>query len=171
MVLLNDRHGPDGVKLNGNVPLRGIADSTRRESAPPARRCYLSAAGDGTVFEIESWVGTAIDFRIDSRRDATENRCAKSLMVSREFATGAGLELGLLRRQVMAILGPSTVVKGQRLELGQSIDRPLTLRGKLHLEESGPPWGAKPAHIMDRVEVGLSKSEVVSIDVLHNAAD
>ena len=32
----NYRHGPDAMKLNRNVPLRGNADTKRRVSAPPA---------------------------------------------------------------------------------------------------------------------------------------
>jgi hypothetical protein len=38
MVLLNDRDGSAAMSTNRNVPLRGIADSTKRESAPPAVR-------------------------------------------------------------------------------------------------------------------------------------
>ena len=34
--LLNDRNGSDAMMTGRNVPLRGIADSTKRESAPPA---------------------------------------------------------------------------------------------------------------------------------------
>ena len=34
--LLNDRDGPPAISTNRSVPLRGIADSTRRVSGPPA---------------------------------------------------------------------------------------------------------------------------------------
>ena len=36
--LLNDRNGSDAMMTGRNVPLRGIADSTKRESAAPATR-------------------------------------------------------------------------------------------------------------------------------------
>jgi hypothetical protein len=32
---INHRNGPDAMMTSRNVPLRGIADSTMRESAPP----------------------------------------------------------------------------------------------------------------------------------------
>lgn len=79
--------------------------------------------------------------------------------------------MGLLRKQVMAILGQPTAVKGSRMEYKQSFDRPLTSREKLRLKRSGPPWDVKSIHVMDRIEIGLSKSEVVSIYVLHNETD
>jgi hypothetical protein len=144
-------------------------DTTDHEGA---RRCYFSASGDGTVLEIESWVGTAIEFRLDSRPDARESRCAKSLVVSRKLATGSGLKLGLLRKQVMAILGHPTAAKGAHLVYEQSFDRPLAPQEeKMRLKESGPPWDVKSAHVMDRIEVAFSEAKVVSIHVLHNETD
>ena len=40
MVLLNDHDGSAAMRTNRHVPLRGIADSTKRESAPPAFLAY-----------------------------------------------------------------------------------------------------------------------------------
>ena len=37
----SDRNEPDAMSTNRNVPLRGIADSTKRESAPPAH-CVIA---------------------------------------------------------------------------------------------------------------------------------
>jgi hypothetical protein len=136
-----------------------------------ARRCYLSTSGDGTVLEIESWVGTAIEFRLDSRPDGTENKCAKSGLVSRKLETGTGLKLGLPPEQVMAALGRPTAVKGSSLVYEESFDRPLTLREKLRLKESGRPWEVKSTHVMNKIEIGLSAGKVVSIIVLHNETD
>ena len=136
-----------------------------------ARRCYLSASRDGTVLEIESWVGTVIEFRLESRPDATEDRCVKSPSVSRRLATGAGLKLGLVRKQVIAILGQPNADKRSRLVFEQSFDRPLTPREKARLKQGAPPWDVKSAHVMDRIEVGFSGGKVVSIFVLHNATD
>jgi hypothetical protein len=135
------------------------------------RSCYLSAAGDGAVLEIESWVGSVIQFRLDSRPNATEVNCAKSPLVSRKLATGTGLKLGLLRKQVIAILGQPTAVKGARLEYEESFDRPLTTQEKLRLKQSGPPWDVNSIHVMNRIYLTLSEGKVVSISVLHNETD
>lgn len=136
-----------------------------------ARRCYISASGDGTVLEIESWAGTASQFRLASRPNPAEGTCAKSPLVSKKLGTGTGLKLGLLRNQVIAILGQPTVVKGPTLEYQQFFDRPLTSQEKLRLKESGPPWDVESVHVTDGVEVGLSEGRVVSICVLHNETD
>jgi hypothetical protein len=136
-----------------------------------ARSCYLSASGDGAVLEVETWVGTVIEFRLDSRPDATGNRCAKSSLVSKKLATGTGLKLGLLRKQVVAILGGPTAINGSRLVYEQSFDRPLTSQEKLRLKQSGPPWDVNSVCVVDRIEVGFSEGEVVSIHVLHNMTD
>ena len=88
-----------------------------------------------------------------------------------KLATGTGLKLGLLRKQVIAILGQPTAVKGSSLEYEDSFDRPLTPREKLRLKQSGLPWDVKSVHVMDRIEIGLSEGRVASICVLHNETD
>ena len=149
----------------------GAAPAVDTPDHEGARRCYLSASGDGTVLEIESWVGTVIQFRLGSRPNATEVRCARSSLVSRKIATGKGLKLGLLRKQVISILGTPKAVRGPRLEYEQSLDRPLTAREKLRLKGSRPPWDVKSVHVMNRIEIVLSDGKVTSICVLHNETD
>lgn len=161
-----------GVSTDKDVErVLGPAPAVDTPDHEGARRCYLSAAGDGTLLEFESWVGTVIQFRLDSRSNVAEGTCVKSPLVSSKLATRTGLKLGLHRKQVLAILGQPTAVKGSRLEYEQSFDRPLTSREKVRLKESGPPWDVKSVHVMDRIEVGLSEAKVVSICVLHNETD
>ncbi len=81
-----------GVTTNHDLErILGPAPVVETPDHEGSRRCYLSAAGDGTILEIESWVGTAIQFRLGSRPDATGTACAKSSLVSRKLATGTGL--------------------------------------------------------------------------------
>jgi hypothetical protein len=49
---IDHRNGPDAVMTGTNVPLRGVADSTRRESAPPAYPelpIFVSQFGQGLL--------------------------------------------------------------------------------------------------------------------------
>ncbi|MBZ5515958.1 MAG: hypothetical protein LAN62_14150 [Acidobacteriia bacterium] len=137
-----------------------------------ARRCYVSAKGDGTVLELESWVGTLIRFRLESALCESKPSCAQAALVSNKLTTGAGLKLGLLRKQIVEILGPPTAIHGSRLTYERSFDRPLTAEEEKRLKEKGgPPWDVKSVHVDDKIEIVLSNSKVVSIDVLHNETD
>jgi hypothetical protein len=150
----------------------GPAPAVETSDHEGARSCYVSTAGDGTVLELESWVGTIIQFRIERAGPEKLRSCAPSAVVSSKLTTEAGLRLGLPRKQVFAILGPPTEIHGPRLVYERSFDRSLTPAEKRRLKETGgPPWEVKSAHVEDKIEIGLVGSRVASIDVLHNVTD
>ncbi len=150
----------------------GRASATDTPDHEGARRCYLSASGDGTILEIESWFGSLIRFRIEHGRSGMSPPCAQSPLVSDTLATGAGLKLGLARNQIFALLGRPTSVHGSRLIYEESFDRPPTPEEERRLKEKGgPPWDVKSIHIEEKIDIVLSGSRVASLDVLHNETD
>ncbi len=88
MVLLNDRDAPDAVKLNGNVPLRGTADSTRRESAPPAPP-RLARRGLRWVLVLRNW-GSILQWKFMATLGGaiSDDQVPR---LSREYSRGTGL--------------------------------------------------------------------------------
>lgn len=106
-----------GVTTNYDLKrILGPAPAMDTPDDEGARRCYLSASGYGTVLEIESWVGTVIEFRLDSRPDATENRCARSPLVSSKLADRSRAEIGPGSQAGCRDSGASD--KRQRIESG-----------------------------------------------------
>ena len=162
-----------GVSTDDDVErILGTVQITETPDHEGARRCYACIHGDGTILELESWIGTLIQFRIAYARPGTRSSCAKSALISSHLATGSGLKLGLPRKKVIAILGRPTRTDADRLTYEESFDRPLTPEERTRLrEKGGPPWDVESVHVEGKIEIVLVKSKVVLIDVLHVETD
>src|SRR5574338_533828 len=74
-------NGSPAMRLTGNVPLRGTADTTRRVSAPPAWNA------EGKTATVAPWGGTATAYVYDGDGHRVEDTSAQ-----RRYWYGAGAE-------------------------------------------------------------------------------
>jgi hypothetical protein len=136
-----------------------------------ATSCYVSTGSDKTMLQFYVWF-EPIRFRLSRSSATSDLSCTSSPLVSDKLGTRSGLKLGMLRDQVIKILGRPTKIDGGRLVYESSHDRPVTPdERKRRDKEGGPPWPVKSVHVDDRIVLEFVGSEVVSVDVLHNETD
>jgi hypothetical protein len=149
------------------------------EAEPIAHICYVSKGPDKTKILFES---NRFDppfelsgFRVVAARRSIspcQLQCEPTAALGEGLQTSGGLKLGLTQKELIALLGPPSKSKGNRLTFEWLSKRPMT---KTEIDQETKTFKAPVTNpywdVQDIIEVVLSKSSVVEFEVHHTVTD
>jgi hypothetical protein len=95
-------------------------------------------------------------------------QCEPIAALSENVQTSGGLKLGLTQKELIALLGPPSKSKGNRLTFEWSSKRPMT---KTEIDQETQTFKAPVTSpywdVEDTIEVVLSESRVVEFEIQH----
>lgn len=154
-----------------------VADVSRVFGPAPERQtsepqittlCYTSGSGPRTVLQFFNWYDP-IEFRIFRGKPAHDSYCRPSRLVSTRLATAAGLRLGLSPKQVIALLGRPTRVRGHEFVYCSEYQQPKTPQQIAADRRAGLPKDLLgPTDVWDTIKIKFGASGAAYIDVEHD---
>jgi len=133
-------------------------------AAPPETRVYFEAGVSGGWTQLDG-------FRVVSG-DRVSNcglQCPATATVRRDIQTGGGLKIGLIKGEVLSLLGSPAHLAGNKLTFEWQSRRRMT---KGEMQKSGqhpvtyPYW-----NVVDTIEVKLIDGRVAEFEVTHSVTD
>ena len=134
---------------------------------PGKTRVFFESGSAGGWSRLDGFKVVSGDFALTCRLT-----CKATTTFAGDVQTDGGLKLGLNQRELVALLGPPSKVKGDRLIFQWQSERSMT---KAEVDKatktSKTPIASPHWDVQDTIDVLLSESKVVEFEIHHTVTD